>query len=924
MKRKWMILAVLSTAMLLCSACGRKNGQVTPTPAPTKEGLSNVTLAPTNAPEATKAPEPTKEPDATPVPTMEPQEMPVPTAEPTPVESQTPTSEPTQEAKPTDSAQLTYATVTPVPQSAVVDIKGTMTVETYPKVDGSTATLPLSEAVFMAATGESAEVATEHVVHTKTTNSYTRLYNKEVDLLIVYEPAQSIVERMQTEPLCIKPIGLDALVFMANQANPVQSLTMEQLVDIYSGKVGNWSEVGGLDKNLLAFQRPLGSGSQTLMQKLVMGDVEMVTGDNVFRYYTMSDILEGMLSYNGEDNTLGYSVFYYANNMYFEKDLKFMAVNGVLPSTETIYDGSYILDNAFYAVVRTDEPADSNARKIFDWLTGNDGQQLVLDLGYVPVQMPEGAVITNKQTEQPDKTEILATEPLPEGKRFVAFNPQNITSDLYYGDVTVYDADWKEMVSFYNVTLEGDVTGIYGQRYLPLGQIRQNTAGEQVVYYGIYDLENLEYSVHPSYYDLFVLNADRGYYAVPDLTTVDESGRYTCDYQIINGAGEVILEHTRYEDWLMLHEFGNGYMETVYDYANYEENGQGHYYYDENLTLKKVFCERAHMIPDDAEKQPGVDYYLIENGGCVVDENAEMLINDLTFLSVYGDGVDMDCNLQMHYVQEAEDGMVYEILYKNQRYVVDKELNLLYQGDRTEKDGENYYFYGDYYVFSDRYGKSSFYTYDGEPILMSDGSVPDVITWQRWGDNRECVMYMEKGDRYIVESGVPGQAVLRYPIFRETENINWADIEYLYNGYLVKQENYWEKVPAKSDWGYDRYISAHTLYHNGKELARTKGFSGSYITALEDGYSYWRVSVPEELAFDQEALYYEEYGQEQIIYCSDYFFLKDGELVSKIENAHMFSYGNGVCFLLKGNYMYAVGYDGTVYLKALRSFMGLD
>ena len=83
-----------------------------------------------------------------------------------------------------------------------------MTIENYPKVDGSTATLPLSEALFMLATGESAEVAAEQVVHTKTTNSYYRLYDKEVDLLIVYEPSEAIVERMKEEPLNIKPIGL--------------------------------------------------------------------------------------------------------------------------------------------------------------------------------------------------------------------------------------------------------------------------------------------------------------------------------------------------------------------------------------------------------------------------------------------------------------------------------------------------------------------------------------------------------------------------------------------------------------------------------------------------------------------------------------------------------------------------------------------
>ena len=518
------IAVIILSLMWCCVGCGKDTPAPTVTPVPTEK----TEQTPTPVPTETTAPEPTKEP-----------------------------------------AQLTDN----------FDITGTMTADTYPRVDGSTATLPLSEAVFMAATGESAEVAAENVIHTKTTNSYNRLYNGEVDLLIVYEPAETIVERMKTEPLEIKPIGLDALVFLANTANPLNSLTMEQLVDIYSGKISNWAEVGGLDKELLAFQRPVGSGSQTLMQKLVMGDVAMTDGDNVFRYSTMSDILEGMLSYNNEDNTLGYSVFYYANNMYFEKDLKLMGVDGVIPSTQTIYDGSYKLTNAFYAVVRPDEPADSNARKIFDWLTSEAGQQLVLDLGYVPVQMPAGADISDAKVVQQEKVEILAKEPLKEGQYFVFANPQNTTSEFYYGDITVYDRNWTEIANFYNVTLNHGVQGVYNNRYMPVGQIRMNTEGEQVAWYGIFDLERGEYSVAPSYISMEVLDIDRGYYAVPSAE--DDWMRW----MIINGTGEVVLEDARMEDWLMIWKEGNGYREMRYDYENWE-NGCSYYFYDENLKLK--------------------------------------------------------------------------------------------------------------------------------------------------------------------------------------------------------------------------------------------------------------------------------------------------------------------------------------------------
>ena len=126
---------------------------------------------------------PTTVPTATVLPTTEPTKQPAPTEMPKDTPSLVPTNAPVE-------VKASFAMVSPVPQSDIVDIVGTMTPDTYPVVDGSTATLPLSEAVFMAATGESAEVAASEIVHTKTTNSYNRLYNKEVDLLIVYEPAE--------------------------------------------------------------------------------------------------------------------------------------------------------------------------------------------------------------------------------------------------------------------------------------------------------------------------------------------------------------------------------------------------------------------------------------------------------------------------------------------------------------------------------------------------------------------------------------------------------------------------------------------------------------------------------------------------------------------------------------------------------------
>ena len=857
------IAVIILSLMWCCVGCGKDTPAPTVTPVPTEK----TEQTPTSVPTETTAPEPTKEP-----------------------------------------AQLTDN----------FDITGTMTADTYPRVDGSTATLPLSEAVFMAATGESAEVAAENVVHTKTTNSYNRLYNGEVDLLIVYEPAESIVERMKTEPLEIKPIGLDALVFLANTANPLNSLTMEQLVNIYSGKTSNWAEVGGLDKELLAFQRPVGSGSQTLMQKLVMGDVAMTDGDNVFRYSTMSDILEGMLSYNNEDNTLGYSVFYYANNMYFEKDLKLMGVDGVLPSTQTIYDGSYKLTNAFYAVVRPDEPADSNARKIFDWLTSEAGQQLVLDLGYVPVQMPAGADISDAKVVQQEKVEILAKEPLKEGQYFVFANPQNTTSEFYYGDITVYDRNWTEIANFYNVTLNHGVQGVYKNRYLPVGQIRMNTEGEQVAWYGVFDLERGEYSVAPSYLSMEVLDIDRGYYAVP---SAEDDWMH---WMIINGTGEVVLEDARMEDWLMIWKEGNGYREMRYDYENWE-NGCSYYFYDENLKLKYIYCETPAAIPDDGERLPGVDYILMDNGGCLTDADGNVVLNTGIFLDMYGDGENFDCEFSLGGHSIVEDGQKYAVRYNNCIYLLDSKFNLLrivdipaiVEGFRTAQFYETFCQYYDEVV-----GDWVYRDYEGGECLTSDGMKPDAIE-SPWSSD-EYVMHRRYGNKLFVEEYTADGDLIKYdiPLNSDTSELM---VYYIKGGYFIVNEESGEMMPSPF-YGEDMMIPKYNvyLYYRGNLLAKEYGMTSAEFYEIDEERLMWAVRTGERFTVPSEIIWEEMYDLYDTYSFGNYTVLSGDQVIHTEDNACLIFQCNDALFFMKGNYIYAVGNDGTEYIKVLHNFMSTD
>ena len=261
-----------------------------------------------------------------------------------------------------------------------------MTAAEYPMTDGSTANLPLARMLYRVVTGGSEFEAQESTVFTTTNNCYQRLMDKEVDLVIAYEPGPDAKNDARFKDVELTPIGLDALVFLCNEGNPVKSLTAEQLQDIYSGKTVNWKELGGADKPIIPFQRTFNSGSQTLMQNLVMKDREFMDAPAEWRPGEMGDLVENVAAYNNEENAIGYSVYYYASSMYTLPGLRFMQVGGVEPDNDTIQSGKYPFVNAFYAGIRKDTDKNSNAYKLYEWLTTEDGQSLVEETGYVSIR----------------------------------------------------------------------------------------------------------------------------------------------------------------------------------------------------------------------------------------------------------------------------------------------------------------------------------------------------------------------------------------------------------------------------------------------------------------------------------------------------------------------------------------------------------
>ena len=257
-----------------------------------------------------------------------------------------------------------------------------------PRIDGSTANIPLISLVIQRLTGVPAAVADNAVKTTGTPQAYQNLVAGETDLLLVYEAdsdTKKLIDESGTK-LEYHPIGRDALVFFTNSSNPVKSLTTAQYKDIYTGKLTNWKQVGGKDATIIGYQRPEASGSQALFRKYVVGNAKLAKAPADRISGEMGEIIDGVASYANSGNALGYSVYYYLANMYAVDGIKMLAVGGVQPSKESLADGSYPYTNDFFAVIRVDEPADSPARTVLAWLLTADGSTAVADAGYVPAK----------------------------------------------------------------------------------------------------------------------------------------------------------------------------------------------------------------------------------------------------------------------------------------------------------------------------------------------------------------------------------------------------------------------------------------------------------------------------------------------------------------------------------------------------------
>ena len=290
--------------------------------------------------------------------------------------------------------------------------------EDYPRLDGATAAYPVYAAMVQELyQGLDEKTVRDYIACSKTDEAYQRLIDGEIDIFFGAQPSREQMEAAKANgvELVLTPIAREAFVFFVNKENPVAGLSVGQIQDIYQKKIVNWSEVGGKDEAIMPFQRPEGSGSQTIMLAKVMGDKPLPAPLLEEYSYGMGGVVSLVATYRNYSSAIGYSFRYYAIGMHPNDNIKLLSINGIKPTPISIRNGAYPFSIDVYAVT-TAGSAEGNAGKLIEWALSEQGQDFIKKCGYV--KLPPAPPEEEPVEEAPDLAEwerVMADWPMDFG-----------------------------------------------------------------------------------------------------------------------------------------------------------------------------------------------------------------------------------------------------------------------------------------------------------------------------------------------------------------------------------------------------------------------------------------------------------------------------------------------------------------------------
>lgn len=164
-------------------------------------------------------------------------------------------------------------------------------------------------------------------------------------------------------------IAYDGIALLVNPNNPVKDVTLEQVKDIYTGKITNWKDLGGNDAPIVVVSREEGSGTRDAFQEIVGYKAEELIKDA-----TISDGSGAVkATVTGNENAIGFASFEYVDNT-----VAALKVNGAEPTPENVKAATYTISRPFNLVTKEDTLTE-DGKALIDFIKSDAGQEIVAE-----------------------------------------------------------------------------------------------------------------------------------------------------------------------------------------------------------------------------------------------------------------------------------------------------------------------------------------------------------------------------------------------------------------------------------------------------------------------------------------------------------------------------------------------------------------
>lgn len=174
-------------------------------------------------------------------------------------------------------------------------------------------------------------------------------------------------------------VALDGITIYVHPDNPIKHLTLDQLKDIFTGKVSNWKEFGWDDRPIIVYTRENSSGTYVFFKEHVLKNQDYTS-----RAQSMPGTASVVNAVSKEKYSIGYGGVAYAKGVKILPIRKDKDSPAYLPTEENIKKAVYPISRYLY--MYTCEYEDPDVKAFIDWVLSDEGQKVILEVGYFPVK----------------------------------------------------------------------------------------------------------------------------------------------------------------------------------------------------------------------------------------------------------------------------------------------------------------------------------------------------------------------------------------------------------------------------------------------------------------------------------------------------------------------------------------------------------